>query len=254
MWSLGDYSEMSPLLEPYAVELAASCGLRPGMRVLDVAAGNGNFALAAARSRTMVTASDLTPRMLEMGRERSDAAGMAITWIEGDAEALPVEDSSFDVVASVFGAMFAPRAELVAGEMFRACARGGVVAMANYGWEGYLGSFARLLAKYSGPPPPGLHSPFEWGDPSEVERRFAGLASQLDLTPGVVGMTFASVDEGLAFFERTNGPHIALKSLSPPDKYEDFMRDTRELMRSMNRSTEGRLRLESAYLKVVARK
>lgn len=254
MWSLGDYGEVSPLLEPYAVKLAESCGLRPGMRVLDVAAGNGNFALATAHIGAVVTASDLTPRMLEMGRERSQAAGAAITWLEGDAESLPVEDSSFDVVASVFGAMFAPRPEQVAREMFRACVPGGVVAMANYAWDGYLASFAKLLAGYSGPSPLGLPSPFEWGDPAEVERRFAGLASSIEVTPGVVGMTFASVDDGLAFFERTNGPHIALKSLASSDMYAEFMRDTRELMRTMNRATDGRLHLESGYINVVARK
>jgi len=254
MWSLGDYSEVSPILEPYAVRLAELCDIGAGTRVLDVAAGNGNFALAAARMGAEVTACDLTPRMVELGRARSEAAGLSIEWMEGDAEELPVTGGRFDVVASVFGAMFAPRPDRVARELFRACAPQGVVAMANYGWAGYLGGFARLLSRYSGPPPVDLPQPFAWGEPADLTGRLAELASDIRLQPGEVIMTFDSVAAGLEFFERTNGPHIALRSMLPADGYATFMRDAEALMRELNRSTDGHLELRSAYLNVVARR
>src|SRR5438552_666097 len=114
MWAQGDYAAVAQMLEPHAVKLAGLCDIGPGMRVLDVAAGNGNFALAAAGQGAKVTACDLTPRMIDLGRARSEAAGLDIEWIEGDAEALPLPDGSFDLVASVFGAMFAPQPQLVA--------------------------------------------------------------------------------------------------------------------------------------------
>ncbi len=130
------------------MKLAHACGIRPGTTVLDVAAGNGNFALAAAAAGARVTACDLTPRMLEMGRARSEAAGRGIEWIEGDAEELPFPDGRFELVASVFGAMFAPRPDLVARELFRVCSDGGTVAMANYSADGFLAgisSFSRVI-------------------------------------------------------------------------------------------------------------
>ena len=254
MWALGDYSAVSPMLEPYGIGLAARCGITPGLRVLDVAAGNGNFALAAARLGAVVTATDLTPRMLELGRARTIEAGETIEWLEGDAEDLPVPDGDFDLVASVFGAMFAPRPERVASEMFRATRPGGLVAMANYGWDGFLGSFAKLLGRYAGPGPAGVPAPFEWGDEEVVRKRFGDLAARVDVQPGVVTQAFGSVDDALDFWERTNGPQIALKTMLPPDRYADFKRDAEALVRESNQSHGGGLELRSAYINVMARK
>jgi ubiquinone/menaquinone biosynthesis C-methylase UbiE len=184
MWAQGDYAAVARLLEPYAVRLAGLCNIGPGMNVLDVAAGNGNFALAAAGQGANVTACDLTPRMIEMGRARSEAARQDIEWIEGDAEALPVPDASFDLVASVFGAMFAPQPHLVASELFRVCRRSGLVAMANYAPEGFLGSMSALFASYSNPLPYEVPSPFEWGDSAVVKRRFDTLAREVEIRVG----------------------------------------------------------------------
>jgi len=119
MWSLGDYNELAPRLEPCAIGLADACDIAPGMEVLDVAAGNGNFAIAAAGRGAHVTASDWTPRMLELGRDRTASEGLEIEWIEANAEALPFGPGRFDLVASTFGAMFAPRPDRVASELFR---------------------------------------------------------------------------------------------------------------------------------------
>lgn len=253
MWALGDYAAVAPLLEPCADQLAELCQIRPGDEVLDVAAGNGNFALAAAARGGVVTASDLTPQMVELGRRRTLAAGREISWFESDAEELDFADGSFDIVASVFGAMFAPRPERVAAEMFRVCRPGGLVAMANYNWDGFLGEMVKLLADYSTPLPFELPSPFEWGDPAVVDRRLGGFASHLETQPDTLAMHFGGVNEGLDFWERTNPPTIALRATVPPERYAEFVRDARDLMTRLNVATDGSLTLDSSYLRVLAR-
>jgi ubiquinone/menaquinone biosynthesis C-methylase UbiE len=254
MWSLGDYAAVAPLLEPYAIKLSVACDIQPGMSVLDVAAGNGNFALAAAGRGADVTACDLTPPMIEMGRVRSEAAGAKIEWQEADAGELPFPDGRFDVVASVFGAMFSPEPQRVATEMFRVCRPGGVVAMANYGSDGFLSSYSDMLTRYSNPSPIPLPSPFEWGDMETVRQRFAGLAAHLEFQPSKVTMQFESIDKGIEFWERTNPPTIALRMMLPAERYSELVREATELMRSLNESTEGKLALASSYLSVIALK
>ena len=246
MWSLGDYSQVSPFLEACAQKLADACGIAPGMEVLDVAAGDGNFALAAAARGAKVTASDYTPKMLDLGRARTESAGLAITWVEGDAEDLPFDSDSFDVVASVFGAMFAPRPEIVARELFRVCRAGGTVAMANYGWQGFLGDYAKLLANYSGPAPFELPSPFEWGEVEVARRRLGPLATHVELRRETLRMEFDSADAALEFWESNNPPTIALRGTLPPDRYSALRRQALQLI--------GDGGLTSSYLVVIARK
>lgn len=252
MWSLGDYDEVAPRLEAHSARLADAAGINAGMEVLDVAAGNGNFALAAASRGATATACDFSPRMVELGTARTERAGLAVTWREGDAEELPFENESFDVVASVFGAMFAPRPERVAAELFRVCRRGGLVAMANYGREGFLGSFVDVLTSFSTPSPLPLPSPFEWGTRAGIERRFDGLYSRLVVEPDTLVMSFRTVEDGLAFWGRTNGPQIALQSLLSADRFADFRREAEAMMRAMNRSRDGGLELRSESLRVLA--
>ena len=256
MWALGDYREIAGHLEPHAEALAAAAGVQAGMDVLDVAAGNGNFATASARRGARVTASDLTPKMVELGRSRTSAANLEVEWREADAENLPFPDRRFDVVGSVFGAMFAPRPERVATELFRVVRSGGVVAMANYSKPGFLGSFTDLLTKFSTAPPGGLQlpSPFDWGDPEQVRRRFAGKTSSMQLERGSVTFAFPSLDEGWVFWERTNPPLIALKSMLPADRYQEVAAQGKDLMREMNAAGDGRLVLDSECLQVVARR
>src|SRR5579872_129524 len=182
LWSQGDYPTLARMLEPEAVTLAERC-VSAGMSVLDVAAGNGNFAIAAARRGGRVTATDFAPRMVELGRERSSREGLDITWLEADAESLPFPAAAFDVAASVFGAMFAPRPELVTAEMFRVVRPGGTVAMANYGSDGYLGRLSVLIGRFSTPAAVDLPSPFLWGDAMEVRRRLQPHASAVEVQP-----------------------------------------------------------------------
>jgi SAM-dependent methyltransferase len=256
MWALGDYREVARYLQAHAEQLAAAADIRPGMDVADVAAGNGNFAIAAARRGARVTASDLTPKMIDLGRARTEAEGLTIEWQDADAEQLPFPADRFDVAASVFGAMFAPRPERVAAELFRVVRAGGLVAMANYANAGFLGSFTDLLTKFSLAPPGGLDipSPFAWGDVEQVRRRFEGKASSLRVERKTVRFSFGSPEEGFAFWERTNPPLIALKTMLPPERYQQLRVEGAGLMGRLNGATDGSLILDSEYLSVVARK
>jgi SAM-dependent methyltransferase len=143
MWSLGDYGELAPMLEPAADALVAACDPDPGP---DAAAGTGNVAVLAARRGATVIASDLMPRMVQLGRARSEAEHLGVVWMEADAEALPFATGRFDVVTSAFGVMFAPRPEIAASELFRVTRPGGLVVMANYTDDGFFGRLGSIVA------------------------------------------------------------------------------------------------------------
>jgi SAM-dependent methyltransferase len=270
MWSLGDYASLAERLEPHAKALADACKLGPGTSVLDVAAGNGNFSVAAATRGTIVTATDLTPRMVELGRARTAGVG-AIEWSEADAEQLPFAEGTYDVVASVFGAQFAPRPELVASEMFRVAKPGGLVAMASYSPGGYLGRLSDLMASFSAHPAFELPSPFAWGDEDEVRRRFAGLASSIEVAHRTLYFEFGSVASFIEFWETTNGPLAALKSMLPRETYQQVLTEIAALVHELNESPHPagslrepadlsaerggeHVRLGSPYILVLARK
>jgi len=254
LWSQGDYGRLATLLEPPAHSLAAGL-VTPGMKVLDVAAGNGNFALAAARLGAAVTASDVTARMIELGRARTRAEGLDIAWVEADAESLPFSSGAFDLTASVFGAMFAPRPELVAAEMFRVVAPGGAVAMANYGSSGYLGRLSELIGTFSSAPAAStLPSPFLWGEESEVRRRFESLASRLAAEPRTLTFRFASLEAWREGFASINPPLMALQQMLPPPAFTGLMAQAVGLVEELNRAADGSVVLESSYLSVIAGK
>lgn len=254
MWSLGDYTKLAEVLEPHAETLADACRIRTGTTVLDVAAGNGNFAFAAARRGAIVTASDLTPHMVELGRARSDAGGSHIEWTEADAEQLPFADAGYDIAASVFGAMFAPQPELVASELFRVVKPGGLVAMANYSPGGFLGRLSDLIASFSTRPAFELPSPFLWGAEDEVRIRFGRLAESIDFSHRRLSFEFGSLEGFLKFWEETNAPQNALKAMLPLEAYQRVVAAERALVDELNESTRGRVKVSSPYLLVLARK
>ena len=254
MWSLGDYASLAQVLEPHAEALAAACDIRPGSTVLDVAAGNGNFALAAARRGAIVTASDLTPRMVELGRARCATAGVSIEWAQGDAEQLPFADAAFDVVASVFGAMFAPRPQLVASELFRVVKPGGLVAMANYSPGGFLGRLSEMMASFSARPAIDLPSPFQWGDEDEMRERVRRPATSIEVVHRTLVFESPSVEGLLKFWEETNPPQNAMKAMLPPEAYQKVTAAWMALVKDLNESTDGGVRVSSPYIQVIARK
>jgi SAM-dependent methyltransferase len=253
MWTQGDYPAVASLLEPYAQQLAEACRIQAGTAALDVAAGTGNFAIAAAERGAKVTATDMTPHMIELGRARTEDAGWQIGWVDGDAEALPFPDAAFDLVASVFGAMFAAQPDLVVRELFRVCRGGGTVAMANYSREGFLGGMAALFERYSSRRlADNVPSPFDWGEEEVVRTRFGPHAWRVLVEPGTITWRFDSVDALLEFWERTNAPTIALRMTVEPDQYAAFQRDARQLMHDLNFTSGEGVELRSSYLNVLA--
>jgi SAM-dependent methyltransferase len=254
MWSLGDYASLAEVLEPHAEALAAACDITPGYTVLDVAAGNGNFALAAARRGAIVTATDLTPRMVELGRARSAMAGVSVEWAEADAEQLPFADAAFDVLASVFGAMFAPRPGFVASELFRVVKPGGLVAMANYSPGGFLGRLSEMMTAFSARPGIELPSPFEWGDADKVRERLGRLAASIEVVHRRLLFESASVGGLLKFWEETNPPQNAMKAMLPPEAYQKVTTAWTAIVEDLNESTDGGVRVSSPYIQVMARK
>ena len=173
MWASGDYPSMvETFLLPLGPRLVEACGIQEGMRVLDVAAGTGNASIPAAQTGASVTASDLTPELFEAGRARAQSEGVELEWVEADAENLPFEDASFDVVMSSIGAMFAPRHQMVADELARVCRPGGTVGMLNWTPEGMIGALFRAMGPYAPPPPPGAQPPPLWGGEDHIKELF----------------------------------------------------------------------------------
>src|SRR6201988_1268788 len=176
MWASGDFAVIGTTLKIVGETLCEEVDLRAGERVLDVAAGNGNATLAAARRFARVTSTDYVPALLERGRQRAEAEGLDVTFEFADAEALPYAPASFDVVLSTFGVMFAPEHAQVAGELMRVCRPGGRIGLASWTPEGFLGDLCRLFAKY-GPPIPGVGSPLLWGTDAHIRDLFTGATA-----------------------------------------------------------------------------
>jgi SAM-dependent methyltransferase len=251
IWSLGDYRELSRG-DRYGDELVEAVGVEAGMEVLDVAAGTGKIARAAAARGAKVIATDITPAMIEWGRSESAAAGLEIDWMEADAEDLPLEEDRFDRVLSSFGAMFTPNPETVSREMFRVTKPGGTVVMANWTADSYLGR--RIVANVRRTPAPDPEAPMRWGDPGYVRERFAGLADEIRFDRRSVRLEFGSLEEMSDFWERYNGPQIALRNILPPDQYEAMLREIDDLTVAFNQTDDGSVRIDSDWLLVVARK
>ena len=253
IWGFGDYSVLSRLLEPAAVALAEACGVTEGQQVLDVAAGDGNFSIAAARAGAKVTASDLSPRMVERGRERSAREGLEIEWVEADAEELPFDDDRFDCVGSVFGAMIAPRPRVAASELIRVARPGATVGMTAWIPGSFTAELIALGRKYA-PPAPDVPASEEWGVEETVRQRFDGLAASVEceqLTLVQEGESFEVVGEE---FIRTVPTMAAAKEFMPPEQFEALRAESLGLMERFNDADDGSLRIRSAYLLTIARK
>jgi len=248
IWSQGDFERVAAETAAVAEALVEAAGVAAGERVLDVAAGTGNVAVAAAALGARVVASDLTPKMVEIGRRRTH--GMSIEWIEADAEALPFADSTFDRVLTSFGAMFAPRPAVTARELFRVVRPGGTVAMANLTPDSFPGrSFdvqARMLALPDDAPRPML-----WGVEAVARERLGPYAADLRIERRAMVMVHPSVDAMLEFQQRNVGPVVAARMVLG-DRFEALAAELRAVMSELNCATDGTLRIESPYLLIVA--
>jgi SAM-dependent methyltransferase len=211
MWALGDYAavatEVIPALGPLVVD---AVGVRPGERVLDIAAGSGNVALPAAAAGADVVATDLTPELLDRGRDLAEQAGLSLRWETADAERLPYDDGEFDVVTSCVGVMFAPHHQAAADELLRVCRPGGRIGLVSWTPQGFIGQMFATMKPYVAPPPPGASPPPLWGDEDHVRELFGDQVVEVraDRRPLLVDR-LRSPEEFLAFFKGNYGPTIA---------------------------------------------
>ena len=254
MWASGDYPGMvETFLLPLGPRLVDACGIESGMRVLDVAAGTGNASLPAAERGASVTASDLTPELLEAGRARADAAGLELEWVEADAENLPFDDESFDVVMSSIGAMFAPQHQKVADEMARVCRPGGTIGMLNWTPEGMIGALFKTMGPYAPPPPPGAQPPPLWGGEDHLRELFGER---------VVWRTLEREDLDITAFEKPHdygehfkdkyGPTIAARANAEKDGRAEELDDAlNRFCDEWNRGSADDARFEQEYLVAV---
>jgi SAM-dependent methyltransferase len=252
MWGLGDYAELSEALRPAAEALADACAVSAGQEVLDVAAGDGNFAVACAREGASVVASDLSPGMVERGRARSERESYDIEWVEADVESLPFEDGRFDCVGSVFGAMIAPRPRVAAEELFRVVRPGGTVGMTAWTPRGFSAELFRLGRSYA---PPSGDQPMsdEWSDKEKVRDRFDGLAARFEIEIRTLPWRFDSPEEMVTTLGTSAPPWVAARENLPPERWESMTAEARELAERWagdNRPIE----VENEYALIVARK
>src|ERR1700753_2534903 len=218
-WSSGDYAIVGTTLQIVGEELCEALDLRPGQKVLDVAAGNGNVTLAAARRWCEVTSTDYVPALLARGKLRADADGMDIVFKEADAEALPFTDASFDVVVSTFGVMFTPNQDRAAAELARVCRRDGKIGLANWTPEGFIGQVFKTLGKYL-PPPAGARSPALWGTEARLKEMFGASATAIRAERRHFVFRYRSPEHFMDVFKNYYGPMLkafaALDAATPP--------------------------------------
>ena len=251
-WIAGDFGEIARAYAPGAEEFVSRLGLRSGMEVLDVACGTGNLAIPAAKAGAVVTGVDIAPNLIEQARERAKAEKIDAEFDVGDVEDMPYEDSSFDVVMTMFGAMFAPRPDITASELKRVCRPGGLMAMANWTPEGFIGQMFKTTGKHV-TPPPGMRSPLLWGDEDSVRQRFADGVVDLKLTRRNIDFNFPfGPAEVVEHFRKYYGPtQKAFEALDAAGQAA-LRRDLVELWTKHNQAADGTTRVESEYLEIRA--
>jgi SAM-dependent methyltransferase len=249
-WSAGNYAVVGTTLQIVGENLCEALDLRSGARVLDVAAGNGNATLAAARRWCDVTSTDYVSSLLESGRARARAEGHTILFQEADAEDLPFPDASFDVVISTFGVMFTPNQDKAASELARVCKPGGKIGLANWTPESFIGQLFKTIGKYI-PPAPGVKSPALWGTKARLEELFGNIALEIRATNREFAFRYHSAAHWIEVFRTYYGPMNKTFSALDSEQQAAFTRDLLALMESRNRSGDRTLVLPSEYIEVV---
>jgi ubiquinone/menaquinone biosynthesis C-methylase UbiE len=253
VWGQGDYSVLSRQLAPAAEALADACAVSAGQEVLDVGAGDGNFALACAREGASVVASDISPGMVERGRARSAAEGYDIEWVEADAEALPFEDARFDCVGSAFGAFIAPRPDVAARELFRVVRPGGTVGLTAWTPDGVMADMFGIGRRFA-PPDPDQPASEEWGDEATARERLETLAARVEYERRHIVWEADSPQAFLDEFAASAPTMAAARSAMPPERFEELTALMGEMLERNNESGDGSLRLEAEYAVIVARR
>ena len=249
-WSSGDYAVVGTTLQIVGEQLCEALDLRPGRKVLDVAAGNGMASLAAARRWCAVTSTDYVPALLARGRARAAAEGLVVDFREADAEALPFADGAFDTVLSTFGVMFTPNQDQAAAELLRVCRSRGQIGLANWTPEGFIGQVFRTLGKYL-PPPAGAKSPALWGTRARLDEMFGPAAASIEAEPRHFNFRYRSAEHFLEVFKTFYGPmHKAFAALDR-ERQKDLENDLVSLIGRLNKATDGAMVVPSEYLEVV---
>ena len=250
-WMAGDYDRFSRYMEPDARAFYERLDVPPGSRLLDVGCGSGQLALLAARDGVHVTGVDIAPNLVQRAQARARAEGLTARFVEGDAEDLPFEDASFDVVASLVGAMFAPRPDLVARELLRVCSPGGTLAMANWTPQGFVGAMFKTFAKFIAPS--GMPSPVLWGDETVVRQRLSDGVSALSLRRRQYAFTYPFPPaEVVEFFRLYYGPTNQAFASLEGEAGRRLRQELEELWATHNRGGDGVTVVSAEYLEVVA--
>jgi ubiquinone/menaquinone biosynthesis C-methylase UbiE len=251
-WSSGDYAIVGTTLQIVGEQLCEALDLRSGRKVLDVAAGNGMASLAAARRWCDVVSNDYVPSLLERGRARAQAEGLAIEFKVADAEALPFADGAFDTVVSTFGVMFTPNQDKAAAELLRVCRSGGQIGLANWTPESFIGQMFKTLGKYI-PPPTGAKSPLLWGSRARLEEMFAPAAS-IKAEARLFNFRYRSAEHFIEVFKTYYGPTLKAFAALDEVKQKALKDDLCALIGRMNKAADGTMVVPSEYLEVVIAK
>jgi len=249
-WAAGDFGIVGTTLQIVGESLCEAIDLRSGSKVLDVAAGNGNCSLAAARRWCDVTSTDYVVSLLEDGRRRAEAERLPMQFQEADAEALPFADGSFDAVLSSFGVMFAPNHARAASEMVRVCRSRGRIGLANWTPRGFIGQLFKVVGQHV-PPPPALTPPSRWGVEDYLEQLFGGAASDIHTTPRDFYFRYRSPQHWVDVFRSWYGPVLKAFEALPTEGQQRLEQDLLSLVHSFNRSGDSTMVVPAEYLEVV---
>src|SRR5262245_13337432 len=248
-WSSGDYAVVGTTLQIVGEDLCEALDLSAGQKVLDVAAGNGNATLAAARRWCDVVSTDYVASLLERGRMRAAAEGLSVEFQEADAEALPFADASFDVVVSTFGVMFTPNQEQAAAELLRVCKAGGKIGLANWTPDGFIGQLFKTLGKYVAPPA-GAKSPALWGTRARLGELFGAGAAAIKTATRHCVFLYRSPEHFLEVFRTYYGPMLKAFAALDAAGQQGVRHDLLALIGNMNRAEDGSMLLPSEYLEI----
>jgi SAM-dependent methyltransferase len=252
-WSSGDYAIVGTTLQIVGEELCEALDLRAGQKVLDVAAGNGNVSLAAARRWCEVVSTDYVPALLERGRARAAAEGLTLDFQQADAEALPFADGAFDAVVSTFGVMFTPDQDRAAAELLRVCKSGGQIGLANWTPDGFIGQVFKTLGRHV-PPAAGLKSPALWGTRGRLSEMFGSAALSIKTQPCYFTFRYRSPEHFLEVFTTYYGPMLKAFAALDETKRAGLKDDLLVLVGQLNRAGDSTMVVPSEYLQVVITK
>jgi SAM-dependent methyltransferase len=251
MWASGDFHAVAFVIQPVADQVCEATDLQAGWRVLDVACGSGNAALAAARCGCEVIGIDYVPDLLERGRRRAEAEGVSLDLREGDAEAIPFADGEFDAVLSVYGSMFAPDQARAAAELVRVCRPGGPIGLATWVPDGFIGQMLKVVSSRV-PPPPGVASPLLWGTESHLRDLFGDAVESLTCTERTFIWRFRSAEDFVTFMRTYYGPTLKAFEAVGPDGEDSLSADLADLARQFAGVGEGPVAIPATWLEIVA--